>query len=56
MDEALTALLRSYRSAEIDAACAAAYRDHPLEDPDQWGDLASFRNAAAATWVNCEAR
>jgi len=49
VDEALTALLRSYRSAEIDAAYAAAYQDHPLEDHDEWGDLASFRSAAAAT-------
>jgi len=49
VEEALTALLRSYRSAEIDAAYAAAYQDHPLEDQDEWGDLASFRSAAAAT-------
>ena len=49
VEEALTALLRSYRSAEIDAAYAAAYQDHPLEDQDEWGDLASFRSAASAT-------
>ena len=49
VDEVLTALLRSYRTAEIDAAYAAAYQDHPLEDQDEWGDLASFRSAAAAT-------
>ena len=49
VEEALTALLRSYRSAGIDAAYAAAYQDHPLEDQDEWGDLASFRSAAAAT-------
>jgi len=49
VDEALTALLRSYRSAEIDATYAAADQDHPLEDHDEWGDLASFRSAAADT-------
>jgi len=49
VEEALTALLRRYRSAEIDAAYATAYQDHPLEDHDEWGDLASFRSAAAAT-------
>jgi len=49
VDEALTALLRSYRSAEIDAAYAAAYEAHPVDVEDDWGDLASFRGAAAAT-------
>jgi hypothetical protein len=48
VDEALTALLRSYRSVEIDAAYEVAYQDHPIDDEDEWGDLASFRNAAAA--------
>lgn len=24
-----------------------AYDDHPLDEPDEWGDLASFREAAA---------
>jgi hypothetical protein len=45
-DEALLALLRSSRSAEIDAAYAA-YEAQPLDAPDAWGDLASFRDAAA---------
>ena len=49
VDEALTALLRSYRSAQIDAAYESAHQDQRLEDQDEWGDLASFRNAAAAT-------
>ena len=44
-DAALTALVRS-RSAEIDAAYAA-YDESPMDEPDEWGDLASFRNAAA---------
>ena len=49
VDDALTALLRSYRSAEIDAAYAAAYAAHPIDVEDDWGDLASFRSAAGAT-------
>lgn len=49
VDEALSALLARYRAAEIDAAYAAAYDAHPLDEADEWGDLASFRKAAAAT-------
>ncbi len=49
IDQALTALLDRYRSAEIDAAYEAAYAAQPIESEDAWGDLASFRNAAAAT-------
>ena len=49
VDEALTALLGSYRSAEVDAAHAAAYEAHPIGGEDEWGDLASFRSAASAT-------
>lgn len=48
LDEALRALLARHRAGEIDAAYAA-YDDQPLDQPDQWGDLASFRDAAAAT-------
>jgi hypothetical protein len=47
IDEALAALLAHDRAAEIDAAYAAAYAEHPLDEPDEWGDLASFREAAA---------
>lgn len=47
-DAALTALVRASRTAEIDAAYAA-YDDHPLDEPDEWGDLASFRDAAATS-------
>lgn len=47
IDEALAALLARDRAAEIDAAYAAAYAQHPLDEPDEWGDLASFREAAA---------
>ena len=49
IDEALRALLARNRAAEIDAAYAAAYDAHPIDEPDEWGDLASFREAAAAT-------
>ena len=48
VDEALTALLARYRSAEVDASYAA-YDEHPIDEPDEWGDLASFRRAAAAS-------
>jgi len=48
IDEALAALLSRHRAAEVDASYAA-YDEHPLEEPDEWGDLASFRRAAAAS-------
>jgi antitoxin MazE5 len=48
IDEALAALLARERAAEIDAAYAA-YDAHPLGEPDEWGDLASFRAAAGAS-------
>jgi len=44
VDEALVALLIRHRTAEIDAAYAA-YDVHPLDEPDEWGDLASFSTA-----------
>lgn len=47
LDEALMALLANHKEAEIDAAYAA-YDDQPLDRPDEWGDLASFRSAAAS--------
>jgi len=47
IDEALAALLAPLRAAEIDAAYAA-YDAHPLDENDEWGDLASFRAAAGA--------
>ena len=46
IDEALHALLARHRAAEVDAAYQA-YDAHPLDEPDEWGDLASFREAAA---------
>jgi hypothetical protein len=46
IDEALRALVARHRSAEVEARCTA-YDEHPLDEPDEWGDLASFREAAA---------
>ena len=48
IDAALTALLHRHRSAEVDASYAA-YDQHPVDEPDEWGDLASWRAAAAAS-------
>ena len=48
LDEALRALLASHRAVELDASYAA-YEAHPIDERDDWGDLASFRSAAAAT-------
>ncbi len=48
IDEALAALLARQRATEIDASYAA-YDEHPLEEADEWGDLASFRAAAGAS-------
>jgi hypothetical protein len=48
IDEALEALLRRHRSAEVDAGYAA-YDKHPIDEPDEWGNLDSFRRAAAAS-------
>ena len=48
IDEALAALLARRRAAEYDAAYAA-YEAHPLDEADEWGDLASFRAAAGSS-------
>jgi post-segregation antitoxin (ccd killing protein) len=48
LDEALAALLAQHRARQIDAAYAA-YDEHPLDEADEWGDLASFREAAASS-------
>ena len=45
IDEALEALLARHRAAEIDASYAA-YDAHPVDEPDEWGDLGSWRRAA----------
>jgi hypothetical protein len=46
LEEALGALLARHRSAEVDQAYAV-YEEHPLCEADEWGDLESFREAAA---------
>lgn len=48
LDEALNALLVRHRAGEIDVAYRA-YDEHPLDETDDWGDLASFREAAAGS-------
>lgn len=48
VDAALEALLSRHRAAEVEASYAA-YDEHPIDEPDAWGDLASFREAAAAS-------
>ncbi len=48
IDEALVALIARNRSAEVDALYSA-YDDHPADEPDEWGDLASFRVAAGSS-------
>ncbi|MBS1848696.1 MAG: DUF2191 domain-containing protein [Actinobacteria bacterium] len=47
-DAALDALLVRHRAAEIDRAYRA-YDEHGVDELDEWGDLASFRSAAAAS-------
>lgn len=48
IDEALAALLAHNRRAVLDASYTA-YDEHPLHEPDAWGDLSSFRQAASAS-------
>jgi hypothetical protein len=47
MDQALRALIARDRATEIDAAYVSAYGAHPLDETDEWGDLASFRDAVS---------
>ena len=48
IDEALAALLARDRAAAVDASYVV-YDQHPLDELDAWGDLASFRRAAAGS-------
>lgn len=48
VEEALQSLLANHRRAEIDASYSA-YDAHPVDEPDEWGHLASWRAAAAAS-------
>lgn len=45
LDAALRSLLSVQRRREIDASYAA-YDEHPIDEADEWGDLASFSDAA----------
>lgn len=46
LDEALAALVARHRAAEIDVEYERAYREHPVDEPDEWGDLVSWGDAA----------
>ena len=48
LDEALAALVARHRTAELDKAYTA-YDVQPADQPDDWGDLESFRSAAASS-------
>ncbi len=48
LDEALAALLDRHRAVEIDASYSA-YEQRPLDEPDEWGSLAAFREAAGSS-------
>lgn len=48
LDQALGALVAQHRRAEVDHAYRA-YDEHPIDEPDEWGDLASFRAAASSS-------
>ena len=48
LDAALTSLAAARRRAEIDASYAA-YDEIPFDAPDEWGDLASWSEAAGRT-------
>ena len=49
IEGALEALLRAHRRAEIDAHDQRAYAEHPFDEADEWGDLASWGEAARRT-------
>ena len=48
LDEALAALVAKQRAVQIDAGYEA-YETHPLDEPDEWGELDSFHRAAATS-------
>ena len=48
VDDALRAPLARNRAHEIDAGYAA-YDENPADQPDEWGDLDSWRRAASAS-------
>lgn len=48
LDEALGALVARHRAAEIDEGLVV-YDEHPLDEPDESGDLAPFCEATASS-------
>ena len=48
LEAALEALLREHRAGEVDRAYLDAYRAQPMDTRDEWGDLATFLDAAAS--------
>jgi hypothetical protein len=44
----MSALLTRHRASQIDASYAV-YHEQPIDEADEWGDLASFRKAAASS-------
>ena len=55
VDEALEALLRRHRSAEVDASYAA-YDEYPIDSADEWGNLASFQKRCRRLVIALPAR
>ena len=49
IEDALEALLKAHRRAEIEDQDRRAYAEHPFDEPDEWGDLASWGEAARRT-------
>jgi Arc/MetJ family transcription regulator len=49
LEDALRALLAEHDRAAVDACYADAYARHPLEEADEWGDLATWRTGAGAS-------
>ncbi|MDN5795359.1 MAG: antitoxin MazE5 [Intrasporangium sp.] len=49
LEDALRALLAEYDRCATEAAYAVAYVQHPLDEPDEWGDLAAWRAAVGAS-------
>lgn len=49
VEAALRALVKRYHDDEIDDAIRRGYEAHPIDEPDEWGDLASWLDAASKT-------
>jgi hypothetical protein len=49
IEGALEALLKEHRRTEIEENDRRAYAQHPFDEPDEWGDLTSWGEAARRT-------